>query len=151
MAVTISVSWGEFIDRLTILEIKAQNIPDPDDIRPVDEQLAQYRAVLEEQLLVPDCAEKRDRLMELKSKLTQSNRRIWDAVNAVHEHINSQDLGPDFVNVAQLIHTENDLRSSLKREVDQVMESHIHEVKYHETPLVVPMRSTAKGNGRYAK
>ena len=43
MRIKLEVSVGEFLDKLTILEIKSERISDPEKLANVQEQLARLR------------------------------------------------------------------------------------------------------------
>jgi tetratricopeptide (TPR) repeat protein len=115
---------GELFDKITILEIKAERIPDP----------AKRQNVLRELELLQELRHSRGlggrRLDELTAELKRTNRALWDIEDAIRKCERQGDFGPAFIELARRVYKENDKRSGLKREINTLFASAIVEEKY---------------------
>ena len=123
MAVHVPVSWGEVIDKITILEIKNENLTDAG-------KLANVRKELE--LLV----EIRDRdhgshpaLGALSAQLKAINQDLWQIEDDIRDCERNQDFGPKFVALARAVYVTNDLRADVKRQINTALGSDLVEEK----------------------
>ncbi|MGA0606957.1 DUF6165 family protein [Phenylobacterium sp. VNQ135] len=116
------VSWGELIDKITILEIKTERLTAPAALANVQRELAALRAV--EAQLAPD-----PELARLKAELVRVNGALWDIEDHIREREAAQDFGGEFVKLARSVYITNDRRAALKREINRVTESELVEEK----------------------
>ncbi len=120
----IPTSWGELIDKITILEIKAARLPTPQARANVEKELA-LLAVIAAPVLAGDIA-------ELKSALRVVNQTLWDIEDAIRDKEKAGDFGPDFIALARSVYKQNDARAELKRGINNALGSEIREEKsYH--------------------
>ena len=116
MKINTSISAGDFLDRLSILEIKKQNG------LSVDIELAGYLVNIKEFEQVGFEA--------YKSILKQINQQLW-----ILEDIKRTDVqrySVQYSNVSTLITQLNDLRYQTKKKIDVYFGSEITEMKSHE-------------------
>ena len=71
------ISWGELIDKITILEIKSERLTTQAAMQNVQHELRLLGNVASE--LVPPPP----RLLELKADLRAVNQRLWEIENAI--------------------------------------------------------------------
>ncbi len=120
----IPAAIGELFDKISILEIKAEHIPDPDKLANVRRELS----------LLCDLKDARklygERLDALAAELKATNLKLWDIEEAIRQCERSGDFGPGFVELARSVYKENDKRSALKREINLLFASDIVEEKY---------------------
>jgi tetratricopeptide (TPR) repeat protein len=119
----IPVSPGELIDRITICEIKTERMHDSAAITNVRRNLDSLRAVRDRQL--PNTPQ----LADLTTRLKDVNECLWDIENEVRDCERRQDFGPRFIELARSVYRTNDLRSTLKRQIDQLLGSPLIEEK----------------------
>lgn len=108
----IPASWGEVVDKITILEIKNERIADAVARANVRRELAALEAVLLEQLAPSDD------LSRLRAELRAINLRLWDIEDDIRECEKRQDFGEAFVALARSVYQCNDSRAALKREIN---------------------------------
>jgi hypothetical protein len=127
--VSVDVSAGELIDRITILQIKARQLPRArrDDIK---RELAAARSTRDRFILSSK------KLLTLTRALETVNRRLWDVEEALRTCERTGRFGPRFVALARAVYKTNDRRAALKREVDQLLGSEICEHKSHPLPSI---------------
>lgn len=123
--IRIEISPGELIDRLTILELKWEQIAHPESRAAVRREYEALR-VLHERFHA-DSAE----LDRWVADLRAVNRRIWEVEDAVRRCEAAGDFGPAFVEAARTVYRENDRRAALKRAINDHLGSPLQEVKSH--------------------
>jgi|SRR5436305_2682871 hypothetical protein len=125
MAVLIPISWGELLDKLTILEIKAERVTVPS-------ALANIRRELE---LLSDIANRatdsEGKLPGLKLALKAVNEKLWDIENQIREKEAHQRFDREFVELARSVYRNNDQRGRLKREINLLLKSELVEEKQY--------------------
>lgn len=123
MTVTIDVSPGELIDKITILQIKAERLNDPEKRRLVLYELELLEA--RQRASVPATS-----AIESKThRLREVNAALWDIEDEIRDCERAQDFGDRFVALARAVYRTNDRRAALKREINELLGSAINEVK----------------------
>ena len=121
--ITIPVSAGELVDKITILRVKAERIGDAAKAANVRRELALLEEVGRAHLPEgPDMA-------TLTDELTQVNAALWDIEEGKRDCERRQDFGPDFVALARKVYIENDRRAAVKRRINDLTGSSIVEEK----------------------
>jgi hypothetical protein len=106
----VPVSLGELIDKITILEIKAQRLEGP-ALANVRKELELLQAVLADANLSPDSA--------LVEQLREVNRSLWSIEDEIREQERRSDFGPTFIALARAVYRTNDRRAALKRSLNE--------------------------------
>ncbi len=119
----IPVSWGELIDKITILEIKSARLTGDAALANVVRELALLRAIAEP-VLTADAE-----TAGLASRLKNLNEKLWE----LEDHIRGKDavgeFDAEFIALARAIHRDNDARSVLKRQISLRLASELIEEK----------------------
>jgi hypothetical protein len=127
----VPISPGELLDKISILEIKIERIAD----RAKQENVGHELAILSEvRQALPQTAE----LAPLTADLKSVNARLWDVEDAIRDCERRQDFGPDFVELARSVYRQNDRRSSLKRQINELFGSRLIEEKAYAPLLTIP-------------
>jgi hypothetical protein len=121
----IPVSWGELIDKITILEIKAERLTDPAALANVRRELA---------ALAPYAPAADARLPALRAALAEVNAALWDIEDRIREKEAAADFGADFVELARAVYRQNDRRAALKRQISLTLGSDLIEEKSYAGP-----------------
>jgi Flp pilus assembly protein TadD len=114
-AVPVEVAPGELIDKITILEIKAQRLADPAKLAQVRRELDALRRARAG--TVPPS----DELARLEAALKRVNATLWEVEDAIRACERDQDFGPRFVELARSVYRTNDARSALKRQINELL------------------------------
>jgi len=119
LKITIPISIGELLDKISILQIKSQYT---DNIYVTKE--------LESLIEIA----KKFKVFDFKyfDQLLEVNQKLWKIEDELRVHEKSQDFGDTFVNLARSVYTTNDKRSSIKKEINQKYNSSFREVKIHK-------------------
>lgn len=118
----IPVSWGELLDKISILEIKVARIMAPAARANVQRELAALLAVVQSGGV---------ELAEQRAGLLAVNTRLWRIEDAIREKEAAGDFGPEFVRLARLVYHENDERGRIKRAINDAMGSAVVEEKQY--------------------
>lgn len=118
----IPVSYGELIDKITILEIKKERIKDQNKLVNIDKELTCLLEVISLEVMQKGAA-------ELYAKLKEINMKLWDIEDAIRESERRSDFGPGFVQLARAVYYTNDDRSEVKRQINGLLGSDLTEEK----------------------
>jgi predicted nucleic acid-binding Zn-ribbon protein len=121
---TVEVSWGELVDKLTILEIKARHLTSPAALSNVRRELAAVNEAVHD--LQPPAE-----LAELKQRLTSVNENLWQIEDQIRAKEADGVFDRQFVDLARAVYINNDRRSDLKREINRLMNSDLVEEKQY--------------------
>jgi hypothetical protein len=123
MTPVVPVSWGELIDKITILEIKNARIADPAKRANVARELAALVAARDAAGTVPPP------VAALADELREVNEALWEIEDAIRECEAAGDFSARFVVLARDVYRTNDRRAALKRRINQAMGSDLVEEK----------------------
>jgi hypothetical protein len=128
----VPMSWGELLDKLTILEIKRERITRPDALANVEKEHALLASAAIDVLQV-------EGIVPLLGKLKRVNATLWDVEDEIRELEAEARFGPSFVALARCVYKTNDERAALKRRINALLESDLVEEKsYAETAVTGP-------------
>ncbi len=119
------MSWGELIDKITILEIKVERLRVPAAQANAAHELALLRSVLAE------LAESPPGLALLRGELAAVNRRLWSVEDDIRRKEAAQAFDGEFVALARAVYRGNDERSRIKRAINELLGSGIIEEKQY--------------------
>jgi len=119
----VQTSPGEFLDKLTILEIKSERITDPKKLENVRRELDLLRATWAASPLAA-----RD-VKVLVAQLKQVNVSLWEIEDRIREHEARQRFDGAFVELARAVYRTNDRRAEIKRELNVLLGSDLLEEK----------------------
>jgi tetratricopeptide (TPR) repeat protein len=122
-SVTIEAAPGELIDKITILQIKADRIADPDKRRNVTTELETLQSARDRTIV--GSAE----LEALTAELRGVNEALWRIEDDVRACEAAGDFGPTFVELARSVYKNNDHRAELKRRINLLLGSGLIEEK----------------------
>jgi len=132
MQVTVPVSVGELLDKIAILEIKAERIVDAAKRVNVERELrllSERRDALGLGRAETGRAQAAAEIAQLIGELGQVNRRLWDVEDDLRRLEAEKSFGSDFVERARQVYRENDRRAEIKREINRLTGSDLVEEK----------------------
>jgi len=121
--ISVPISPGELLDRLTILEIKAERITDAIKRTNVEFERRNLEALAAE--VLPGDSE----IDRLRAEIRAINAALWDIEDAIRDHERRGEFGPSFIELARAVYRTNDRRAALKRAVNDHLGSTIVEEK----------------------
>ncbi|MCH7831236.1 MAG: hypothetical protein IIC55_00010 [Proteobacteria bacterium] len=125
-SISVEVSPGELIDKITILEIKLERIEDEDKLKNVKLEWETLTRARDEAI---EATPELEKLTKLTGALKESNERLWEIEDDIRDCERDKDFGDRFVEFARGVYVNNDQRSRLKREINEPLGSRLIEEK----------------------
>jgi hypothetical protein len=123
MIIEIPVSVAELFDKISILEIKLEQVADPAKVQFVRQELELLSAITKEHKV-------NDFLGHvLYQELRLTNRRLWDVCEERRRCELEQRFDAIFVEKSRLEYQTNDQRALIKQRINHFFNSSIQEVK----------------------
>jgi hypothetical protein len=122
----IPVSWGELIDKITILEIKHARLGGDAVLANVGRELGALSAIAAPVLAGDETAR------ELMARLKILNEMLWDIEIGIRAKEAANRFDPEFVELARAIYKRNDERAALKRQLNLELGSELIEEKNYK-------------------
>ena len=123
MLLNVQTSPGEFLDKLTILEIKAERITDPPKLANVRRELELLRATWAASPLAG-----RD-VTALLAGLREANQALWEVEDRLRACEAARRFDAEFVALARTVYHTNDRRAAIKRQINLQLGSDLLEEK----------------------
>ena len=124
--ILIPISPGELLDKITILQIKAERINDPVKVANVQAELEMLNRVWNDSVDID--AEIRTLTAELKS----INETLWEIEDDIRDEERNQRFGERFIELARAVYVANDDRAAAKKKVNLHLNSAIVEEKSYQ-------------------
>ena len=121
--ISVPVSPGELLDKITILRIKSSRMSDANKVANVRIELK----VLEETWSTSAYA-KADISADVTALLLV-NERLWVIEDNIRDKERAQEFDADFIRLARAVYFENDERAAIKRRINSKLGSSIVEEK----------------------
>ncbi len=122
-SVEIHISPGELIDKITILEIKADLITESGKCLNVRHELNILKECRDE--TVPTSVA----LERLTSELKMVNKKLWMIEDEIREHEQNKIFDDRFIALARSVYKNNDRRARLKSDINALLGAEIVEEK----------------------
>jgi hypothetical protein len=120
------VSFGELLDKITILQIKSERMTDPAKLVNVRKELAALNATW-----AAHPASQQD-IHALLVALKAVNERLWVIEDDIRGQEKQQAFGAEFIRLARAVYFENDERSRIKKDINLALGSAYVEEKSYE-------------------
>ena len=124
--ISVPVSYGELIDKITILEIKAARISDAAKLANVRKELE-----LLSDTWSADPSSATD-ISDLWQALRTVNERLWVIEDDIRVKEKQQQFDAEFVRLARAVYFENDERARVKRAINERLGSALVEEKSYQ-------------------
>lgn len=123
MLLNVQTSPGEFLDKLTILEIKSERMQEATQLGNVRRELGLLRETwAASPLSVRDVS-------ALVAALKAVNEALWDIEDRIRAKEAARAFDDEFVELARGVYRTNDRRAAIKRELNVALGSEILEEK----------------------
>ena len=124
---SVPISCGELIDKITILEIKSERIRDASKLANVRTELHQLDATWNRFANPP-----RVNIDTERAQLKAVNEALWDIEDRIRLKEKAQAFDAEFIELARAVYVRNDERAALKRAINLKLGSALIEEKSYE-------------------
>lgn len=124
MKILAEISVGELFDKITILNIKLKKINDSEKLKNIRTEL-DFLIEQSNKIILDN----KEALNKNVQKLQEINEKLWDIENIKRECEANKDFGESFIKISRDVHFKNDIRASIKKEINLLSDSKITEEK----------------------
>ena len=117
------ISAGELVDKITILEIKKDKIDDSIKLIDIEKELLSLNNTFKKSIFDPT------KIKHLVEELKAVNLKLWDIENGKRLAEKNNNFDKNFIELARNVYKDNDKRSKIKLEINNILGSNIKEVK----------------------
>jgi hypothetical protein len=118
MKITIPVSVGELLDKISILEIKSL-FTNNKYIKKELEELNRIKRTLSQYTL------------EYETQLKSVNQILWEIEDRIREKEKLQEFDDEFIELARGVYKNNDERARIKSHINELYKSTYREIKVY--------------------
>ena len=118
----VPISWGDLIDKITILEIKRAEIAEANARANVERELEMLRQAAGQQ-------GSQESIAGLRRELKAANLALWRIENSIRGKERAGAFDAEFIELARSVYKRNDERARLKRRISSLLGSEIIEEK----------------------
>ena len=119
----IPISWGELFDKITILEIKIENLKEKNALKNVKTEHDQLNTIYNNNFLKDEIAR------VLFNDLKKINHKLWEIEDLIRDKERNKTFDKEFIELARNVYFTNDERSRIKRNINDTLGSEIIEEK----------------------
>ncbi len=125
MSIDMKVPLGDAFDKMTILEIKAQNVSDNDKKININNELSYIKEKLSKYFESTE-------LKDLYKDLKDVNQALWDIEDSIRLKEKDKSFDQGFIDLARSVYVTNDKRAVIKKEINILLNSEFVEEKIYE-------------------
>jgi hypothetical protein len=122
----IEVSHGEIVDKLTILQIKKENITDPIKLDNIIKEYDYLLSVVENDLGISTLSPEYLELLSI-------NKELWIIEDDIRDKERNKEFDDEFIKLARSVYYTNDVRARVKKEINLKYSSGFVEEKSYQT------------------
>ena len=128
--ILVEISYGELLDKISILEIKKEKINDSEKLEFINDELNLLKIQMHK-VTKPKSFKANDKLAKLFLSLKEINAKLWVVEDDKRICEKNSDFGEKFIKLSRNVHFLNDERSKIKLEINNLTDSKIKEVKQY--------------------
>lgn len=121
--ITVPISPGELVDKITILQIKSARMSDPAKLANVRTELAALEDTWRESAYASQD------IGGQWTALRAINEKLWDIEDRIRDKERDRAFDQEFIDLARAVYVTNDERAAIKREINTRLGSTIIEEK----------------------
>ena len=119
----VPISWGELFDKITILQIKLENLTSKNALENVEQELKKLQSILTQN------GPKTMETIRLEGELRQINQQLWGIEDKIRDKERTNSFDDEFIQLARSVYVTNDERSRIKRKINELLGSELVEEK----------------------
>ena len=122
----IEVSHGEIVDKLTILQIKKENITDPIKLDNIIKEYDYLLSVVENDLGISTSSPEYLELLSI-------NKELWIIEDDIRDKERNKEFDDKFIKLARSVYYTNDVRAKIKKDINLKYSSGFVEEKSYQS------------------
>ena len=119
------ISAGELLDKIAILEIKLVKIKDKENLLEINKEYESLKETKNSNIKLTKDLER------LIIQLKEINLKLWNIEDKKRICEKNKDFGKNFTELARGVYLNNDKRSKIKSEINEILGSNIREIKQY--------------------
>jgi hypothetical protein len=119
----VPISWGELFDKITILQIKLENLSSKKALENVEQELKKLQSILTQN------GSKTMETIRLEGELRRTNQQLWGIEDKIRDKERANSFDDEFIQLARSVYITNDERSRIKRKINDLLGSELVEEK----------------------
>jgi hypothetical protein len=127
--IKIPVSPGELLDKISILELKASKVKNPDKLILILKELKHLLDI--HKLILKNYRGNKIELNKLRVKLLGVNKKLWRIEDSIRKHENEKQFDGAFIELSRSVYLTNDKRSAIKNKINSLFGSEMNEIKQY--------------------
>ena len=128
--ILVEISYGELLDKISILEIKKERINDSEKLKFINDDLNLLKIQMHK-VTKSKNFKNSDKIHKLYLSLKEINAKLWVVEDDKRICEKNSDFGEKFIKLSRNVHFLNDERSKIKLEINNLTDSKIKEVKLY--------------------
>jgi len=121
--ISVEISYGELIDKITILEIKTERIKTRSKLVNVQTELRILNSIYYHDIPLTE------EIKSLKEELKRVNEQLWEIEDNIRLKEQNKEFDDEFIELARLVYITNDRRGEIKRKINECLGSYLMEEK----------------------
>lgn len=106
----IEISIGEIVDKLSILQIKKENITDKNKLENITNEYEYLHEIVFSDLNVHHDDD--------YIRLVDVNKKLWKIEDDIRDKEKNKEFDSDFIELARSVYFTNDIRANIKKEIN---------------------------------
>ena len=119
------ISASELLDKISILEIKLEKIK----VKASQNEINKEYKILKE--VQSSSTEMTEKMITLYNEIKEVNLNLWNIEDKLRICEKNKDFGQTFIELARGVYLNNDKRSKIKLEINNILDSNIREIKQY--------------------
>tara|TARA_Y100000815_G_scaffold30399_1_gene25422 strand:+ start:31 stop:426 length:396 start_codon:yes stop_codon:yes gene_type:complete len=124
--ITIPVSSGELIDKISILKIKRKKILNKSKLQNINHELSLLNKIYKNNF------KKNKKILLYEKKLIKINKKLWDVEDKIRLLESKKNFNQKFIDLARAVYINNDQRSEIKKKINELTGSYLIEEKSYK-------------------
>ena len=117
------ISAGELLDKISILEIKLDNIKDKEKLVEINKEYKSLEETRKANVKITEA------LQKLTDQLSEINLILWNIEEEKRKCEKNKDFGKNFIQLSRNVYINNDKRAKIKSDINKLLGSNIKEIK----------------------
>jgi ADP-heptose:LPS heptosyltransferase len=132
MRFLVECSYGEIVDKITILKIKLEKVKDDTQRMNIQKEYDSLQKYMKQD---------DDQFDSYFNDLYVTNKKLWDLEDMIREKSKKKVFDEEYINCAENIHITNDYRYSIKKQINDTYDSEIKEEKIYNKDNDMPEKN----------